>query len=100
MEMAVGGALEPVVLAGQMSRRPKGATVPASIEAVEPAAFDDDTIGSSPAAKVPEPKETKRRRRSTAGFEERIGYRFKDSALLEQALTHISALTGPRNRGG
>src|SRR5262249_40598518 len=31
-------------------------------------------------------------------FEQRIGYRFRDSALLEQALTHISALTGVRNR--
>jgi ribonuclease III len=45
-------------------------------------------------------KETKRRRRGIAGFEERIGYRFKDPALLEQALTHISALTGARNRAG
>jgi ribonuclease-3 len=33
-------------------------------------------------------------------FEQRIGYRFKDAALLEQALTHISALSGPRNRAG
>jgi len=31
-------------------------------------------------------------------FEQRIGYRFRDAALLEQALTHISALTGVRNR--
>jgi ribonuclease-3 len=45
-------------------------------------------------------KEPKRRRRSTAEFEERIGYRFKDTALLEQALTHISALAGARNRAG
>ena len=33
-------------------------------------------------------------------FEASIGYRFKDPALLEQALTHISALTGVRNRAG
>lgn len=46
------------------------------------------------------PKESKRRRRSTADFEYRIGYRFKDPALLEQALTHISALSGARNRAG
>ena len=40
-----------------------------------------------------EPKEPAkaRRRRNTAGFEERIGYRFNDPALLEQALSHISA---------
>jgi ribonuclease-3 len=46
------------------------------------------------------PSEKKRRRRSTAGFEASIGYRFNDPALLEQALTHISALTGARNRAG
>jgi ribonuclease-3 len=45
-------------------------------------------------------KEPKRRSRGTADFEERIGYRFRDPALLEQALTHISALTGMRNRAG
>src|SRR5262249_56275753 len=44
------------------------------------------------------PKPLKRRRRDTAAFEQRIGYRFKDPALLEQALTHISALSGARNR--
>ena len=32
--------------------------------------------------------------------EDRIGYRFADEALLERALTHISALTGARNRAG
>jgi ribonuclease-3 len=40
----------------------------------------------------------KRRRRGTAEFEDRIGYHFKDPTLLEQALTHISALSGARNR--
>jgi ribonuclease-3 len=45
-------------------------------------------------------KDTKRRRRPPAGFEALIGYRFNDPALLEQALTHISAITGARNRGG
>jgi ribonuclease-3 len=53
------------------------------------------------AAKDPRPaKAPKRRRRAMSGFEERIGYRFRDAALLEQALTHISALTGSRNRAG
>jgi ribonuclease-3 len=45
-------------------------------------------------------KEPKRRRRAPVGFEAKIGYRFKDAALLEQALTHISAIAGARNRGG
>lgn len=63
---------------------------------------------SAPAAKpaiepvpvTPDAKPSRRRRKTPAGFEERIGYRFKDTALLEQALTHISALAGPRNRSG
>jgi ribonuclease-3 len=33
-------------------------------------------------------------------LEERVGYRFKDGALLDCALTHISALKGARNRAG
>ena len=40
----------------------------------------------------------RRRKRTPPGFDDRIGYKFKDAALLEQALTHISALAGPRNR--
>jgi ribonuclease-3 len=73
----------------------------ASIEALNPAADGKPAIPTA-ADQSPKPaaKETKRRRRSTAEFEERIGYRFKDAALLEQALTHISALTGARNRAG
>ena len=42
---------------------------------------------------------SKRRRRGTAALEERIGYRFTDPALLDCALTHISALSS-RNRAG
>ncbi len=45
-------------------------------------------------------KEPRRRKRSATALEERIGYRFADGALLECALTHISALKGARNRAG
>ena len=45
-------------------------------------------------------KQSKRRRPPTDAFEERIGYQFKNPALLDQALTHISALAGSRNRAG
>jgi ribonuclease-3 len=38
--------------------------------------------------------------RRAASIETRIGYRFKNPALMQQALTHISALTGLRNRAG
>jgi ribonuclease III len=52
---------------------------------------------ASAAAPAGGPKDARRRRRGTA-LEERIGYRFKDSALLVCGLTHISALKGARNR--
>jgi ribonuclease III len=45
-------------------------------------------------------KESRSRRRSGTALETRIGYRFSDVALLTCALTHISALKGPRNRAG
>jgi ribonuclease-3 len=98
LALAMVGALGPVVLNCAMSRKPKA----------KRAAADTPIAVSSPApvaaATGPEPRagdgKTVRRRRSrpAADFEERIGYRFKDPALLEQALTHISALSGPRNR--
>jgi ribonuclease III len=33
-------------------------------------------------------------------LEQRIGYQFLDPTLLERALTHISALSGPKSRSG
>jgi ribonuclease-3 len=66
-----------------------------SIEAPIPIA-DGKPVRATAADQIPKP--LKRRRRDTAAFEQRIGYRFKDPALLEQALTHISALSGARNR--
>jgi ribonuclease-3 len=56
-------------------------------------------VATTPAADAPA-KPVKRRRRRTPALEDRIGYRFTDPALLEHALTHISALTGARNRAG
>jgi ribonuclease-3 len=99
-----------------MSRRPKGKSAEAAAQDSESAGVDEpgsdatevvadaaasarkDRRASDPA--VPVKKESKRRRRGLADFEERIGYRFDNPALLEQALTHISALTGARNRAG
>jgi ribonuclease-3 len=49
------------------------------------------------AASAPSPRPVSRRRRTTAALEGRIGYRFSDPGLIERALTHISALSGPRN---
>jgi ribonuclease-3 len=82
-----------------MSRGRTG--TPASNEALVPA-IDGKQVGAAvpPAAPKTAPKTSKRRRRAAADFEKRIGYRFNNPALLEQALTHISALTGARNRAG
>ena len=93
MALAVGRALEPAVHDRKMSRGRTGK--PTSIDA--PILLADGNP-ASPTAADQIPKPAKRRRRDTAAFEQRIGYRFKDAALLEQALTHISALSGARNR--
>jgi ribonuclease-3 len=52
---------------------------------------------SSPA---PAPARRKRRRKGTGALEDRIGFRFKDTDLLDCALTHISALVRSANRAG
>ena len=93
MALAVGRALEPAVHDRKMSRGRIGKSD--SIEAPIPIA-DGKPVRATAAEQAPKP--LKRRRRDTAAFEQRIGYRFKDPALLEQALTHISALSGARNR--
>jgi ribonuclease-3 len=105
-EAVAGASISPS--AAQPSGAPAPKETPASAQ-TRPAAKEPKPAESKPAAAETKPaaaetkpaaKETKRRRRSTAGFEDSIGYRFKDPALLEQALTHISALTGARNRAG
>jgi len=55
---------------------------------------------AAPAVAADGQKAPRRRKRSTTVFEDRIGYRFDDGAMLECALTHISALKGARNRAG
>ena len=82
-----------------MSRKPKGKRTPASTQASEPVPAPV-AVGAAIVGAAADSRPTRRRRRPTAEFEQRIGYRFKDAALLEQALTHISALSGPRNRAG
>jgi ribonuclease-3 len=68
-----------------------------------PAAVQEPPAGTlAPAIAVvaETPKEPRRRKRGATVLEDRIGYRFTDAALLECALTHISALKGARNRAG
>jgi ribonuclease III len=73
-------------------RKTKAAAAPQP----EPSAEIEAAKGSSGDA----PKEPRRSRRTATVLESRIGYRFGDVALLTCALTHISALKGPRNRAG
>jgi ribonuclease-3 len=64
-------------------------------------------VASAPVPTVPTaaptdgPKDARpRRRRGDGSLEERIGYRFTGPALLDSALSHISALKGARSRVG
>ena len=101
MDVAVERALGAVADASAMNPRPSAERTPAADHGSEPsaaggpanrpAAADETTPAAGPA---------KRPRRRVTGLETRIGYRFADPALLDQALTHISALTGVRNRSG
>lgn len=80
--------------AGVVASGPDGGP-PSGAEA-EPAADAANGTGDGSAPL----KKPKRRRRGNGELEGRIGYRFKDAALLDLALTHISALPGTRNRTG
>jgi len=82
-----------------MSRKPRGRQTANSAQIPEPPAAPA-IDGAAATLPLPKAKPARRRRRTPQVFEERIAYRFKNPALLEQALTHISALSGPRNRAG
>ena len=80
-----------------MTRRGKAKSVvasqePPAAEAAQPAV----RVATTDGRKDP----PRRRRRGDGSLEERIGYRFKDAALLDSALSHISSLKGSRNRAG
>jgi ribonuclease-3 len=80
-----------------MSRRSKAslaAPLPAAPADAPPAPATARTCGESSAGAPPK---RKRRPRIVSDLESRIGYRFNSLALVEHALTHISAVKGPRN---
>jgi ribonuclease III len=79
-----------------MTRRPKAKSV---VTLQEPPAVDAQPEAGAAAAEPPKDP-PRRRRRGDGSLEDRIGYRFKDVALLESALSHISSLKGARNRVG
>src|ERR1700734_1446261 len=59
---------------------------------------DSSPIEAVPAATDVGKQKEKRRRPGASALEARIGYRFTNAALLDSALSHISALKGSRNR--
>jgi ribonuclease-3 len=84
-----------------MSPRPSAERTPAADRASEPLADGDSRPAEAGAtADDSAPAKGRPKRRRATALETRIGYRFADPALLDQALTHISALTGVRNRSG
>jgi ribonuclease-3 len=59
-----------------------------------------DAVEAPKPAEAPRrPRQSKQRRELVEALESRIGYRFRDRAVFDHALTHISALTA-RNRAG
>ena len=79
-----------------MSRRRKA--TPVTTPPQNPPAGE---ASAAPAAAADGQKDPRRRRRRGDGsLETRIGYKFTDAALLDSALSHISALKGARNRAG
>src|SRR6202008_2761135 len=95
--LALDGALEPSLQPGAMTRRGKAKSVVAS---QEPPAAEAAQRAASAAITDGQKDPRRRRRRGDGSLEERIGYRFKDAALLDSALSHISSLKGSRNRAG
>jgi ribonuclease III len=93
LALAVVGALGPAVHDRSMSRRAK------AVDVAPDADLGAAEVAAAPAGSV-RPPASKRRQRANGALEARIGYRFTDSALLDLAMTHVSAITGPRNRWG
>jgi ribonuclease III len=84
-----------------MNRRPRAKRAAAAARPAPPPIGDPADVVAPEAAKpAPKRKPAKRRARRAAAIETRIGYKFKNATLMEQALTHISALAGVRNRAG
>ena len=96
----MGGPLEPAANARAMRPRGRASSKPSAGEdsAAAGAKTTPPAAQARPAPSAPNPRSaSKRRSRIVSGLEGRIGYRFKDLKLIDCALTHISAMTGPRN---
>jgi ribonuclease-3 len=98
MALAMVGALGPIAYHRSMSRKAKVKAGPAPRPRKTGQPEAPVRQEAAPAARAVAPK---RRRKDSSALEQRIGYSFADKALLDCALTHISAISrGPQNRGG
>jgi ribonuclease III len=87
LAVAVVGAMEPALHDRAMN--PGRTEAARSAKAISPASPGSDPQG---------PRHDKHGRAEFDAVEQRIAYRFADRRLLEQALSHISAFAGIRNR--
>jgi ribonuclease-3 len=91
--LAVGGALEQAVHHRQMNRKADTS----SSGAGAPVAAKKNAAKDRPARR--RARKTARKPPAASPLETTIGYRFGDAALLDRALTHISALKGQGRAG-
>ena len=93
--MAVDGALESL-------GHDRSIEMGSKVEGREPAPDPRNPADTATEAAPSKPRRggSKRRGRDPGALEEKISYHFSDPALLDHALTHISALTGSRSRTG
>jgi ribonuclease III len=87
-------------MSGRRKRKSPVIRETAANDCAAPAIATAPVASATPAARADRSKASRRRKRAATVLEERIGYHFTDPAQLDNALTHISALRGARNRAG
>jgi ribonuclease III len=87
-------------MSGRRKRKSPAIRETAADGSAAPAAPTAPVGGATRAPRADRSKALRRRKRAATVLEERIGYHFTDASQLENALTHISALRGARNRAG
>lgn len=87
-------------MSGRRKRKSPAIRETAADGSAAPAASAAPVAPATRAPRADRIKASRRRKGAATVLEERIGYHFTDASQLENALTHISALRGARNRAG
>ena len=87
-------------MSGRRKRKSPAIRETAADGSAAPAAPTAPVASATRAPRADRSKASRRRKGAATVLEERIGYHFTDASQLENALTHISALRGARNRAG